>query len=771
MKWMREMKGVEWAQTGRLQSFLIHNLISAAVFAVTLNVAAAAAPSTLTSLLAVHSLSNSQASQAVPVAIEATVVYSRAYQRLLFVQDADAALFVSSPTNAELLPGDRVLVQGITQQSFRPIVIASAVTLLHHGSLPKVVPATFDELIRAQYDCRLVTVRAKVRAADLVSSSASNQSARLQLLMDGGHIEANVDTEDLGTLKSILDDEVELTGIAAGRFDDKMQQTGVVLYVSKLADIKIIERTNSRFWSLSVTPMDQIVAASYVKDLTKRVQVRGTITYYEPGSAVVLQEGSKSLWISTQTRKPLRLGNHAVASGFPNAHNRLVTLTDGEIQDTDIRWPIIPQRATWKELALWSSSKPNGHRNDLVSTEGQIVEEVRMASQDEYVLSADGRLFNAIFRHPRTASDIPSMRQIPLGSRVRVTGICFIDDTAINPGEEVPFDILMRSIDDISVVAGPSLLNVHNLILVVGLLFALLFAGASRSFVIERKMRRLNAASAHIERRRSRILEDINGSRPLAEIIEEITELVSFKLSGAPSWCQVAEGAQLGNCPRDLTSFRTVQAQMPARSGSSLGTMYAAFDPLTKPLAKELEALSTAASQATVAIEARRLSSDLQRRSDFDLLTEIHNRFSLERYLDAQIEEARDKAGIFGLIYIDLNKFKEVNDVHGHLVGDMYLREAAQRMKRQLRSHDMLARLGGDEFAVLVPMIHSHAELAEIADRVEHSFDAPFTFTSSVLHGSASVGFALYPKDGSTKDSLLSAADAAMYLVKQTAAR
>ena len=762
------MGGTKSRRAVKLRNFLVHNLIPAVVFGVTLNLAAAAVPSALTSLLAVHSLSNSEAIRAVPVAIEATVVYSRGYQRLLFVQDGDAALFVTPPTNAELLPGDRVLIQGNTQQSFRPIVVASAVTLLHHGSLPKPAPATFDELIRAQYDCRLVTVRAKVRAADLVSSSASKQSARLQLLMDGGHIEVNVDTDDEGALKDMLDDEVEITGIAAGRFDDKMQQTGVVLYVSRLADIKILEHTNGRFWSLSLTPMDQIVAGSHVKDFTKRVQVRGTITYYEPGSAVVLQEGSKSLWISTQTRKPLRLGNHAVASGFPNAHNRLVTLTDGEIEDTDIRWPITPQPATWQELALWSSSKPIGHRNDLVSTEGQVVGEVRMASQDEYVLSADGRLFSAIFHHPRTASDIPSMRQIPLGSRVRVTGICFIDDTAINPGEEIPFDILLRSLDDIAVVGGPSLLNVRNLTLAVGLLLLLLFAAGARGLISERKLRRQNAASAHVERRRSRILEDINGSRPLAEIIEEITELVSFKLSGAPCWCQVADGAQLGNCPRDLTSFRTVHAQIPARSGSPLGTMYAAFDPLTKPLAREPEALSTAASQATLAIETRRLYSDLQHRSDFDLLTEIHNRFSLERYLDAQIEEARDKAGIFGLIYIDLNKFKQVNDVYGHLVGDMYLREAALRMKRQLRSQDMLARLGGDEFAVLVPMVHSRAELAEIAGRVERSFDAPFTFEGYVLHGSASVGFALYPKDGATKDSLLSAADAAMYVVKQT---
>jgi diguanylate cyclase (GGDEF)-like protein len=87
-------------------------------------------------------------------------------------------------------------------------------------------------------------------------------------------------------------------------------------------------------------------------------------------------------------------------------------------------------------------------------------------------------------------------------------------------------------------------------------------------------------------------------------------------------------------------------------------------------------------------------------------------------------------------------------------------------MKRQLRSHDLLARLGGDEFAVLVPMIHNRADAEEIALRVERCFDAPLAIEGFVLHGSASVGIALYPQDGATKDGLLNAADAAMYETK-----
>jgi diguanylate cyclase (GGDEF)-like protein len=273
---------------------------------------------------------------------------------------------------------------------------------------------------------------------------------------------------------------------------------------------------------------------------------------------------------------------------------------------------------------------------------------------------------------------------------------------------------------------------------------------------------------ALIEQRRSGILEDINGSLPLAEIVEEITELASFKLHGAHCWCQITNGALLGNCPQKLTGLRIVQEEIPAHSGPALGTMFAAFDPVAKPLANESEALSMAVALTALAIETRHVYTDLLHRSEFDLLTEIHNRFSLDKCLDRQIEEARLNASIFGLIYIDLDKFKQINDVYGHQFGDMYLQEVALRMKHQLRNVDVLARLGGDEFAVLLPQVHNRAKVEEIAHRLERSFDEPFIIEGRALQGAASVGIALYPEDGNTRDGLLSAADAAMYAIKNS---
>lgn len=743
------------------------------------SVALMAETGSLTTLHAVHALTNAEAKQHLPAQFEATVTYHRGYERTLFVQDGDTAIYVQTATDIRLIPGDRVRVTGTTHESFRPFVAASNIKVLSHGKLPDVVHADFDDLIHARYDCRLVTVRALVRTADVLNYAAHNASMEMQA--DGGNVDATVDTDDAATLKGLLDAEVEVTGVASGRFDGKMQMTGVLVHVSSMDGVKVLKRAEASPWSLPVTSMDKILMGYHVQDLTQRVRVQGTITYYQPGSAVVLQSGDKSLWITTLARNDLQIGDIAIATGIPGLHDGFLTLKQSEIEDTGASAPVAPHVATWSELTQSS------HIFDLVTIKGRVVMGVREAAQDEYLLLSEGHRFSAIIRHPvgtygsLAPPVLAPMEEIPAGSMVQVTGVCILDDS--NPFDaQVPFNIMLRSYDDISVVARPSWLSVGNLVRLVSVLLVIVLAVSAWGWTLNRKVRRQTAAlatrieaeallerqSAQREQRRSRILEDINGARPLAEILEEITELLSLHQHGAPCWCEITDGARLGRYQAESTGLRIVQEEIPSRSGPPLGALYAGLDPQTLPTVREREAFVVAARLATLAIDTRRMYTDLVHRSEFDLLTDIHNRFSLDKHLETLIVDARERAGIFGLIYVDLDEFKQVNDMYGHHVGDLYLQEVALRMKRQLRTGDLLARLGGDEFAALVPAARNRAEVEEIAHRLEHCFKEPFSVDGYVLHGAASVGLALYPEDGSTKNSLLSAADAAMYVEKYT---
>src|ERR1035441_69978 len=208
----------------------------------------AATPGTLTTLRAITALSNAEASKGLPVTFEGTVTYYRVYEHLLFVQDGDLAVFVLATTGAKLVPGDRVLVKGTTRKSYGLIIESHDVRVLHHGALPEALPVSFGDLILGQHDCLLVKMRGVLHAADLVwSTQAPIHNATLQVLTDGGYVEAVLDSDNQEALNTLLDDEVEITGTAGGEFDDKMQQTGIVLHVSTFTDIRVLKSTRRNF--------------------------------------------------------------------------------------------------------------------------------------------------------------------------------------------------------------------------------------------------------------------------------------------------------------------------------------------------------------------------------------------------------------------------------------------------------------------------------------------------------------------------------------------
>jgi diguanylate cyclase (GGDEF)-like protein/PAS domain S-box-containing protein len=150
-----------------------------------------------------------------------------------------------------------------------------------------------------------------------------------------------------------------------------------------------------------------------------------------------------------------------------------------------------------------------------------------------------------------------------------------------------------------------------------------------------------------------------------------------------------------------------------------------------------------------------------------DSLTGLPNRLLFVDRLQQAIFKAKRSGSIIALLFIDLDRFKQINDSFGHPTGDQVLRQAANRLQQQIREEDTIARIGGDEFTVILHDVEHTQDIAKIADKLLRVFDQGFLVQDQNLILSTSIGICIYPQDGSDANTLIRNADSAMYKAKE----
>lgn len=166
--------------------------------------------------------------------------------------------------------------------------------------------------------------------------------------------------------------------------------------------------------------------------------------------------------------------------------------------------------------------------------------------------------------------------------------------------------------------------------------------------------------------------------------------------------------------------------------------------------------------------ERKLMESQIQHLAHYDSLTNLPNRTLFADRLQQALSVAkRDKTSL-AMMYIDLDKFKPINDTLGHNVGDLVLKEVALRIQSCLRESDTVARVGGDEFVVLLPVVDSEPNAFSVAEKIRCALNLPISVAGESLEISSSIGVAIYPEHGSDEISLMKNADAAMYHAKNT---
>jgi diguanylate cyclase (GGDEF)-like protein len=216
---------------------------------------------------------------------------------------------------------------------------------------------------------------------------------------------------------------------------------------------------------------------------------------------------------------------------------------------------------------------------------------------------------------------------------------------------------------------------------------------------------------------------------------------------------------------RQLLRELGAELLVPLSAGGSLVGLIALGPRQTlQPYDGEDQALLRSASSAAAIAVSNALTYD---KAVTDPLTGLYNRLLVTEAIERQIKEARRHGEHFGLLMIDLDKFKQINDVHGHLAGDAVLVAVADRLRMSCRSCDLIARLGGDEFVVLVPRLAQPRALDIVVERVGKDIrSGPIQHAGAWLEIGGSVGSACFPQDGADALTLLKAADVSLYRIK-----
>jgi diguanylate cyclase (GGDEF)-like protein len=207
---------------------------------------------------------------------------------------------------------------------------------------------------------------------------------------------------------------------------------------------------------------------------------------------------------------------------------------------------------------------------------------------------------------------------------------------------------------------------------------------------------------------------------------------------------------------------------MIGKHGQILG-LFSIFYPSSRlPNSSDIQLVSISTDLASIAIEGRWAEDRIRHLAHYDDLTGLPNRFLYTQHLTKALAHAERNNTSIGVLFLDLDRFKNINDTFGHEAGDAVLRDVSSRFRTCVRDLDTIARVGGDEFIGLIDGYHDPIQLGEIASRLLTEAAKPFEINGQECQLSVSIGIATYPLDGADAQALLKNADMAMYRAKAT---
>ncbi|MEM9057328.1 MAG: EAL domain-containing protein, partial [Pseudomonadota bacterium] len=239
------------------------------------------------------------------------------------------------------------------------------------------------------------------------------------------------------------------------------------------------------------------------------------------------------------------------------------------------------------------------------------------------------------------------------------------------------------------------------------------------------------------------------------------SELDACALASKVGIVSAADRDRMARLLHDSGSIRNCEVQIVRKNGKSLTVVLNAYDSGQRHQGERI--LHGTLLDIS---ERKNLEAKLRRLAQIDPLTGLANRYHFNESLTSALARSRRTGTSVGVLFLDLDRFKDINDTLGHHAGDQLLKTVSQRLQASFRAGDLVARLGGDEFAVLIELPAAPADLGRIAEKIVEELRPPVQLAETRIDVSCSVGIAVAPYAGDTAEALMKAADVAMYRAK-----
>jgi diguanylate cyclase (GGDEF)-like protein/PAS domain S-box-containing protein len=489
------------------------------------------------------------------------------------------------------------------------------------------------------------------------------------------------------------------------------------------------------------------------------------VTARFPLLGIFITDGSGGLYAESQDGSPIKEGDQVEVIGFPAAGSFSPVLKSASIRPTGKH--VLPTIASVSGQAALKGT----YDAQLINITGRLRSYRKRLNRQELVVESDDHVtFEASFAR----SGGPDLT-VEEGSRISLTGICAVK--ADENGSPSEFEVVLRSPEDIRVVSPPPWFDAQVAAdIVSGLIFSTL-AVIVWVLILRRRVRKQTVI----------ITEKLRNEMALEERYRNIFERNLTGLYVASDGrildCNDACARILGYKGRhELLGNSTRAEQIVQKFHESVSD--ASFTVGTEQSFQRLDGTqgwvlcslravggkvdgSQAFEGSLVDITERKLAEDrIQFLAYFDSLTNLPNRTLVQDRLSKGIAGAKRKREKLGVLHLDIDNFKIINDCLGHSRGDELLQAVAQRLQACARDEDTVARLGGDEFLLALGPIGSHDDAAIVAERVARELLPPFNLNGNSLSVTCSIGISIFPEHGGDAETLIKNADAAMYASK-----